>query len=862
MASEINCCAGLAAWSRTLVTRWVRVCLGVSCLSLAIFLGYAIGFWVVEEAVEASICPSRFALHRVRDPAETLCYATFFHDSPLMESCIETCTAGAAAGASNETRAINALCRSVRTRRVPEIGIHLPCVRALVVDPLQAFLDYCEPFTKGKLPADPSLLTDLKNLDLFGDCIQHMTALQDRRLWSTLLDLVPGLGGIPSGRQDDGLYIMSRPYLLTPGDGASASAVIPSPLLPPGERHQRLPDTVLALLSRSLNSASLVQSFLYPTVPARAGLNNLINEFITGVTGPSFLNLDFAQQFFDPTVAAADISLAVKITPTVGDFTEYVEGFYNGGEGIDLRREDPSYPITERLANHFQNSWMSQLLSYDDVSEEYSLVCHYDTLLQLAASDPLQSRAPPILVHGLTPCGTTGNGSVGTCEATNGAPASAPRNALNSHTGTLMHGGSREGRLVFHLVDGVLKPKPCSNATTAELAGVPCVSETSRPDLIPGLVHCAHEGAQFYHTTLHIASAAMSYSAQNIARDEGPDSAVFRLLTPGGDATSGINSAALGTLIEQSGFGSRKFNNADVAVAKRTATPILTDPCSPERYWPRGAVPEEAKLLFNPVGQAAQRVVCRAENRLTLPEAAIRTYTQRLAEPAATSCLADPPLETCPSGLDMAAVLDVPVEEVGAAIEPWEPPVSAFMIGIEHALTFSVNLLAAELPPQDATDAMYGVTGSPFAFGAAFYRDVITWALITVLSKHTIAQCSSPVDTYPGESLHLVGGSLLETVGNFGTVGGMEAMGLVGGNRQTSVQNEMLIVAAKPDAVRFGYTPTLRRMSAELSGLWEEVTGEMQASFPEMASGPDTNNIQNVSFVYGAGKCIPSSTWV
>mmetsp|Transcript_37120 Transcript_37120/g.120713 ORF Transcript_37120/g.120713 Transcript_37120/m.120713 type:complete len:735 (+) Transcript_37120:354-2558(+) len=469
-----------------------------------------------------------------------------------MESCIETCTAGAAAGASNETRAINALCRSVRTRRVPEIGIHLPCVRALVVDPLQAFLDYCEPFTKGKLPADPSLLTDLKNLDLFGDCIQHMTALQDRRLWSTLLDLVPGLGGIPSGRQDDGLYIMSRPYLLTPGDGASANAVIPSPLLPPGERHQRLPDTVLALLSRSLNSASLVQSFLYPTVPARAGLNNLINEFITGVTGPSFLNLDFAQQFFDPTVAAADISLAVKITPTVGDFTEYVEGFYNGGEGIDLRREDPSYPITERLANHFQNSWMSQLLSYDDVSEEYSLVCHYDTLLQLAASDPLQSRAPPILVHGLTPCGTTGNGSVGTCEATNGAPASAPRNALNSHTGTLMHGGSREGRLVFHLVDGVLKPKPCSNATTAELAGVPCVSETSRPDLIPGLVHCAHEGAQFYHTTLHIASAAMSYSAQNIARDEGPDSAVFRLLTPGGDATSGINSAALGTLIEQS----------------------------------------------------------------------------------------------------------------------------------------------------------------------------------------------------------------------------------------------------------------------------------------------------------------------
>lgn len=749
--------------------------------------------------------------------------------------------------------------------------------------------------------------------------------LQDRRLWSTLLDLVPGLGGIPSGRQDDGLYIMSRPYLLTPGDGASANAVIPSPLLPPGERHQRLPDTVLALLSRSLKSASLVQSFLYPTVPARAGLNNLINEFITGVTGPSFLNLDFAQQFFDPTVAAADISLAVKITPTVGDFTEYVEGFYNGGEGIDLRQEDPSYPITERLANHFQNSWMSQLLSYDDVSEEYSLVCHYDTLLQLAASDPLQSRAPPILVHGLTPCGTTGNGSVGTCEATNGAPASAPRNALNSHMGTLMHGGSREGRLVFHLVDGVLKPKPCSNATTAELAGVPCVSKTSRPDLIPGLVHCAHEGAQFYHSapslepspvlpssrasqptrhppstaTLHIASAAMSYSAQNIARDEGPDSAVFRLLTPGGDATSGINSAALGTLIEQSGFGSRKFNNADVAVAKRTATPILTDPCSPERYWPRGAVPEEAKLLFNPVGQAAQRVVCRAENRLTLPEATIRTYTQRLAEPAATSCLADPPLETCPSGLDMAAVLDVPVEEVGAAIEPWEPPVSAFMIGaparprprprlvhtaalsaprpalavfkppppapaagIEHALTFSVNLLAAELPPQDATDAMYGVTGSPFAFGAAFYRDVITWALITVLSKHTIAQCSSPVDTYPGESLHLVGGSLLETVGNFGTVGGMEAMGLVGGNRQTSVQNEMLIVAAKPDAVRFGYTPTLRRMSAELSGLWEEVTGEMQASFPEMASGPDTNNIQNVSFVYGAGKCIPSSTWV
>jgi len=62
-------------------------------------------------------------------------------------------------------------------------------------------------------------------------------------------------------------------------------------------------------------------------------------------------------QFFDPTVPAADLSLAEKITPTANDFATYVENFYYGGEGLNLLRNHPTYPMTERMANYFQNSW-------------------------------------------------------------------------------------------------------------------------------------------------------------------------------------------------------------------------------------------------------------------------------------------------------------------------------------------------------------------------------------------------------------------------------------------------------------------------------------------------------------------------
>lgn len=59
----------------------------------------------------------------------------------------------------------------------------------------------------------------------------------------------------------------------------------------------------------------------------------------------------------------------------------------------------------------------------------------------------------------------------------------------------------------------------------------------------------------------------------------------------------------------------------------------------------------------------------------------------------------------------------------------------------------------AELVPQESAGLNYGVTGNPMAFGAAFFRDVIAFAVITVLSKHTVSACASQVDTYRGVTI-------------------------------------------------------------------------------------------------------------
>ena len=277
--------------------------------------------------------------------------------------------------------------------------------------------------------------------------------------------------------------------------------------------------------------------------------------------------------------------------------------------------------------------------------------------------------ASPILRHGLRPCcpfGTEFNPDAcsGTCSLTNYTAGTAPASPLNNYTGSYMHGGSRPGRLVYHFENGTLTPKPCDTVT--EVPGVPCVDEIARPDLLPGLVHCGFEGGQYYHASIHIASGAMSFAAQDIAANSDSPSVdpVFRLLTPGGNQTSGINSFALATLLEQAGLGSRKLNNHDVRFMKtEVLAPILTDPCDVTRYTPKNTakVPAEQALLFNPVGRAAMRIVCAEKNRINLPTSALDAIALRLADDAPNCLTSAPPgppsatdvtrpLETCPSG--------------------------------------------------------------------------------------------------------------------------------------------------------------------------------------------------------------------
>jgi len=103
---------------------------------------------------------------------------------------------------------------------------------------------------------------------------------------------------------------------------------------------------------------------------------------------------------------------------------------------------------------------------------------------------------------------------------------------------------------------------------------------------------------------------------------------------------------------------------------------------------------------------------------------------------------------------------------------------------------------------------------------------------------------------------------------------------VLGGNGQTSVQNEMLIVSNFPNAVNLGraaactegraappinfrrtarlphrYTPVLREMSFELANLWKNVTAYFMENHP-------FDPIKNASFVYDSRKCVCSSTWI
>ena len=187
---------------------------------------------------------------------------------------------------------------------------------------------------------------------------------------------------------------------------------------------------------------------------------------------------------------------ALKLTPTPDVWAEYVEKNYFAGQGISLRRNDPEYPLLDRLANYFQNSWMSMLL-FNTNGEHgvYRFSCDYGRLLALGEA------APPLMLHLVTPDPTN--------ETTMGE--------------TLLRGGSAKGELVFEMVDGKLQPSNRQSKLDASQ--------------LAALLQCAHNGAQIYHVGLHVASEAMAYASQDLAigREDLSEDPVFRMLNPGGD---------------------------------------------------------------------------------------------------------------------------------------------------------------------------------------------------------------------------------------------------------------------------------------------------------------------------------------
>ncbi|EOD22989.1 hypothetical protein EMIHUDRAFT_432118 [Emiliania huxleyi CCMP1516] len=471
---------------------------------------------------------------------------------------------------------------------------------------------------------------------------------------------------------------------------------------------------------------------------------------------------------------------AFKLTPTPDIWAEYVEKNYFAGQGISLRRNDPEYPLHDRLANYFQNSWMSMLLfNINGEDGVYRFSCDYGRLSALGEA------APPLMLHLVTPDPTN--------ETTMGK--------------TLLRGGSAKGELVFEMVDGKLQPSDRQSKLDASQ--------------LAALLQCAHNGAQIYHVGLHVASEAMAYASQDLAlgREDLSEDPVFRMLNPGGDATSDINVVANGLLVNVPGFGSRPLNAFDMNALKRHAlVPLLADPCNASRYNPRydrhvsnGTLGQQS--LFNPTGRRALGVLCAdvhdSAMALKLPERALGQYTRRLTSPAPEG------LNVTPEQLKMEPF----------AIEPYEPPISAMIIGIEHTMTFSINFLWAELERQPPAEALpYANSTNPRAFGAAFFLDVASSAIITAFSDETRAECAGI--RYEGDE-----------------------------PQQTSVTNEQLTVAAFPRSAELGYDIKLRKMARGLKALWTETTVFMAKNYAEYP-------VMNASFVYEVERCVGSSAWI
>lgn len=734
----------------------VHCCVAVLVGLIAVTLGILLGVYVLgRDKVESFICPAK--------AGPPICHAFLLKDSDLFKACLSACDSDDEAGQ---------LCRLVD--RTPG---RLPCTHSVGLSP-DTLMRKLGGVDLRDAAHTPSLLS--------GSARKFFDMLEDRGLINLLMTL------LEDPQQLGNLWWITAPYLLTPSIGG-----------------QRAPDSIFAAVVRWVIKRPIVQKTLFSTKPVTEGAIAELLNLVNGIGKDVDLISRFSS-YTDPDVFSpfGDVSLALKLTPTPDDFAAYVEKWYYGGAGIDLRRNDPAFPILSRLANYFQNSWMSHLLVYDQTEEIYYFSCNYTHLSELNE----QGKAPPILLHIIT-----------------------PDEKEPDESSTYLRGGSRSGRLEFKMVNGTLTPL----GREAQYK-----KGTLRPEWLQPLVHCAHNGAQTYHAALHVVSESMAYASQDLAvgRHDMSQDPVFRLLNPGGNQTSAINWAADSTLVEVNGLGSRGVNADDLkAWKKHVLAPLLTDPCNSSRHSPRGdAVPEDERMLFATTLQRAQQIVCDEKNRVILPDQAVADYTHRLAEP-----------------LGMDELVGSPLHEL---IEPHFPSISAQMVGIEHAMTFSINFLWAELERQDAAALLRPGATNPRAFGTAFFLDVVASAVITVFSKSTVAECKAPIDVPNHERGAFLGLSA--------SPGPLKMLNLrvdwpedlpfaEAGNKQTSVENEMLIVASMPRSQALGYAQPLRSMAVELTQLWAE-TSEFFASSAETRDYPVTN----ASFVFEQQRCVSSSTWI
>ena len=689
------------AATRPSLCRFPRLapCCGLLVVIGALLVGLFVGWRLrpKDGIVSDLLCPNVFdgppLCHELLDLPGFLAPGSLFH-----EQCQEKC--------NEKDSNVSKVCRVVKAKP----GL-IPCTTVLDVKETAKALARQIGMEYRKGQSLREVIESVVTEDLNGAARSFFWYLRETRLDALFLNYLEN----PDGPGQ--LTPTLAPYLLSPfGTGAAS---------------------LLSELGRSILSIPAIAHILYNSHPsasiATAELLNLLGR--TGIRVPSLvpgalgLGLASAQphslglgwlassllgrdtqlvapdalgKLIDPQVyAGQNQSLAVKLTPTPDDWSEYVEKWYNAGQGISLRRNDPNYPLLERLANYFQNSWMSMLLFNINGDGVYRFSCDYDRLSKLGEA------APALMKHLVTPDPTTNE--------------------------TLLRGGSAYGELIFEMVDhdGRRVLKPSANQTLLQ------------PRQLSALLQCAHNGAQIYHVGLHVASQSMAYASKDLAtghQDLSQDP-VFRMLNPGRDATSNINAAADASLVNVPGFGSRRLNAADMKALKvHGVAPLLADPCNASRYNPRhDQHVTEATLgqlnLFNPTGRRALGIICadvsEPEQAIQLPERAWVQYVRRLRDDLHIASQVEP-----------------------VYIERYEPPLSAMAIGIEHTMTFSINFLWAELERQPPAEALpFADMPNPRAFGAAFFLDVVASAVITVFSHKTLLECSEPIPEHTQTSI-------------------------------------------------------------------------------------------------------------